>query len=1055
MATKNIISAYAGARVTRLVNRDDILERIEAAVRDRSGRTYVFYIEAKGGTGKTFLAREVLHRCRGGEWVASDLLAAKEEVDLYHHQTHSQEGFMTALVEALAAGPGYFKAYEEQHQHLQEVKYDLRGAMNELKVQHNRLAERFLEGCEELGRQKRVVVVLDTVEKLVYETDRVQRALGLSEEEFSVRPWLLREWLPRMPNAVILFCGRRNKQFAADLRAAIEKHPDIRFEEPELGDFIEKDTLNYFKAVRETAEKDDNARALRRLDAISEDTRRVIHHLTEGHPITLALIIDYYLVTGRLLPEIKSSLTEAKAMTDEELEQIRVRVKADVVRQFQEIGRPADEAIRALSWAPKGMDAELLARVAGMNLGEAKEILKVLADPTAGLSFVKIRPADERAFLHDEMYTLMKERVLEKLPEARADEVYREILAYYAEKIAAQRKKVGRLGRLERSELKPDGRVVTVTAPGGPKDPHALAAAVAQLHNLLVEEVYYQLRHDPVIGFEIYVEYAEEAVQANDVSLDMQLRDELITFVRDAFSEERVEVGSLRRGDVERDAAIRWIRRNVYAGRLREAIQIAQYLRTKPAGFLTDGDPMTRAELDVLEGWAAAFWGSGLEERVIRSQNAIQSLLQLRPESKFEQRQRDRLLARAYNELGYLLRVQGRFQAACDVYRRALPLWRKLELEADHADTLNNLAWANAEIGNFGRARRHCRDGLALRQELGSRHLIALSFNTLGLIEIKDDKPHQGRVHCERALAIFRDLGVLRGVGLAYTALSEAHRRGATAPEVYFPNEQADRLRLAEEFASQAVQTFRDEVPERLRLVEALNELGCVYRDWARVRSEYHSEQDPDRDELADKAIHALREAADLAADEFLYRQVDALVNLAWLYSYLDKFEPTQSVLREAEELVPPEYYITKERGVPELKDPSAFFWVQMGKAHLLKGLLAVRQYEAAQPPAKGEVRDEALMQQVAEHFALALAYDELFADDFRDMRRAKNAMHRALRGINVKELQMLYKSADAVAQTYHLERRPAMGRQPARPRMRNFLEEYFGAPEEYEEVAA
>lgn len=1048
MITDSIATAYAGARVTRLVNREKILGEIKRAIDDPSHLTHVFHFEAEGGTGKTFLGREVLRRCREGEWAHPNLVAAQQVVDLYHHQTHSREGFMAALVEALAADPDYFKGYREQHQHLQKVKYDLRGAINELREQHRLLVEKFLEECDKLGEQRRLVLVLDTVEKLVYETDRVQRALGLGEETFSILPWLLKELLPRMRNAVILICGRPREPFASDLRAAMREHSHIQFEKPSLGDFEEGDTLDYFGALRERAEEDSNERALKRLDSITQETRQVIHHLTGGHPITLALMIDYYLVTGRLLPEVKISLVEAKDKSPEKLRQIREKVQAEVVRQLQEIGRPADEAIRALAWAPKGMDAELLLRVSGISEGESRDILQVLADPAAGLSFVKIRPADQRVFLQDEMYALMKKHVLDKLPEARAEEVYQEILQYYDEKIKARQEEILQLGRLEREEIAPDGRVVTVAAPSGLADPQALAAARSELNDLLVEQVYYQLQSNPLTGFGTYCEYAEGAVTSNDESLDMQLRDEMLSFVREAFGDERTEVRGLQRGDVERHAALLWIWRYVWSIRFEEARRIVQYLRTKETKFLDRGGPLAWAELGVYEGWIAAFSGSDLRETEGQLRDTIETLLQLQPEQVFEQWRRDVLLAKAYNIVGYLLRVQGRFQAACDAYRRALPYWRERERELDHAETLNNLAWASAEAGRFGRALRYCQDGLELREQLGHRYLIALSYNTLGLIAIKNDQPHRGRVHCERALAIFRDLGMPRGIGLACTALAEAHRRSADAPGVYFPTEKSERLHLAEEFAKQAVQIFRDEVPERLRLVEALNELGCIYRNWARLRLEYRDEQDPNREELTKAGIAALEEAARLAADEFPYRQVDALVNLAWLYFYTGQFECALDTLDEAEKRVPQAYYITAESGAPQLEDAMSFLWTQMGKAHLLRGQIALQQYWN-RPSAKGKVRDTLLVQQVAEHFTLTLAYTELFADDFHGMRGAKDTMYNTLRGVNLEELQALYRGVDATAQKYHLEHCPQTGDQPARPRMRNFLEEYFGAPDE------
>jgi tetratricopeptide (TPR) repeat protein len=1051
MTPENIVKAYAGARVTRLVNRDDILEEIAAAVYDTAGRTYVFYIEAPGGTGKTFLAREVLRRCREGEWTTSNLLAATDEVDLYHHQTHSREGFMEAVTKVLGNGDDCFEAYNKQREHLQEVKFDLRGAVSELKEQRRILADEFLKGCIELGKKKRIVLALDTAEKLVYETDRVQQALGLSEEGFSIRPWLLNEWLPELENAVILIGGRQS-QFGKNLQKALAEHPEIEFKAPELGNFSEEDSLDYFEAIRETAERDDNEQALRRLDAISREGRQVIHYLTEGHPITLALMIDYYLVTGRLLPEVKLSLEEAQAKSLEELKQIREKVEKDVVRQFQEIDRPGNEAIRALSWATKGMDAELLARVAGLSHEDAEAVIEALTDPEAGLSFTKIRPADQRIFLQDEMYALMREHVLEKLPEARADQVYEEILDYYAKKIEAARKQVHRLSRLERGEISPDGRVVTVAAPSGPEDPQALAKAERRLHNLQVEKLHYFLQHHLLEGFKVYREYAEEAFQAHDLDLDMRLRDELLLFVREAFENGKREIQGLRRDDVELNAAIGWVRRFFYSADYATAVEMARRLRSECADLVAAGGTLAEAELNVWEGWANAYLGSDLDKSETGLRNAVQSLSQMKPASEVDRGRRDTILARAYNALGYLLRVRGEFQAACDTYRRSLPLWRDLELEAEHSNTLNNLAWANAEIGNFGRALRYCQDGLSLRERIGSRYLIGLSYNTLGLIAIRNDQPHRGRVHCERALTIFRDLGSPRGIGLACTALAEAHRRSAGTPRVYFPAEKAERLQLAEDFASQAVDIFKDEVPEQLRLVEALIEQGCAYRDWARLWPDYHDEEDPGYNELIEKGISALKEAAQQAAEAFPYRRMDALTNLAWLYFYVERKEQCQQIVQKVEGIAPSKYYIEEDEGIPQVDEPMAFFWVQLGKINLLQGQMDLRDYWD-KPPAKGKVRDEDLLRQAAEHFTLTLAYDELFADDFRDMRRAKDTMYKALKGVNVQELQTLYDGVEQTAEKYGLKSRPKEQGQSARPRMRNFLEEYFGPPEEYEAI--
>jgi|GEM_PF-673351 len=1054
MVDRDIAAAYAGARVTDLVNRSDILHDILDAIGDSSGRTYVFYLEAPGGTGKTFLAREVLRRCQeNGEWARPELLAARHEVDLYHHQARSVEGFMATFAEAFEGEQHAFASYREQRERLPQATQDYYGAISDQKAWRRQLRQGFLEDCQALGATKRVVAVLDTAEKLTYETDRVERELQLSRKTLKLRPWLLDDWLPAMRNAVILVCGRPrgviSDTFPADLRAATQAHPGMEYRAPKLHDFDEDETLEYIRAVRKTAQDDGNTRAMSRLDAISEDRRRAMYYLTGGHPITLALMIDYYLVTEQLLPEVKTPLSKLKAMSRKALKELRERVKIDIVRVFQEIGRPANDAIVNLAWAPMGMDAELLGRVADMPPAQAKGILDTLADERSGVSFVKIRRPDRRAFLHDEMYALMQAHVLSGLQD-RGKEVYAKIRAYYAKEIKAQEQQVESLhsqaGGITAAGHQILGQTGQVTS-----DPQVLADTLAGLDDLRFEEVYYLLQADPLAGFEQYCEYAQAAVMSHNDSLDMQLRDLMLVFMREKFGEAG-EWRGLRRDAVERDSTLRWGWRFVYEAQPVEALDLVRYLREREPGFIEAGDTLSLAELEAIEGWAKAFLGEDLAAAEVRLKKAVETLSRFKPASDFEQGRRNVLLAQAYHVLGYVLRVQARYQAACDSYRAALLLWRELGREADHAEALNNLAFAYAETGNFRRALRYCENGLELRERLRYRYLAALSLNTLGLIEIKNDQPHRGMVHCEQALAIFSELEMPRGVGLACTALAEAYRRSAAARRLYPPPEQVRRLREAERFALQAVQIFGQEVHERLRLAEALNELGCVYRNWSTVWGRFHTEQDPDRDTLVSKGIEALEEAGHQAAGAFFYRQVDALVNLAWLHFYNDrKDQPTQALvegtLDRAQKIIEPKYLIDRDRGLPKLEGEISFLWTQLAKMHLLRGEMAMRDYRNVESPGKGLVRDQRLLEKAMEQFTLALAYSELFNDDYRDIRRAKDSIYDEIRDANVEELRAMHRAIRETAIAYNLECRPADPLRPARPRMRNFLEENFGTP--------
>lgn len=185
---------------------------------------------------------------------------------------------------------------------------------------------------------------------------------------------------------------------------------------------------------------------------------------------------------------------------------------------------------------------------------------------------------------------------------------------------------------------------------------------------------------------------------------------------------------------------------------------------------------------------------------------------------------------------GYLSWAQGEFKDAVQWYLKSVPSWRELKIEIQAATTLNDLSWAEAEMGAFETALSHCKDGLKLRRQLGKPYLIGLSLNTMGLIEIRYGKPEIARFHCEQALEIFRRLEDARGIGLACLALAESLRRTTnTDVFVYGEKKKIEYLIEAAKHAEEAVRIFTEKAKEEpLRLVESYIELGCVYREWIR-----------------------------------------------------------------------------------------------------------------------------------------------------------------------------------------------------------------------------
>jgi tetratricopeptide (TPR) repeat protein len=500
---------------------------------------------------------------------------------------------------------------------------------------------------------------------------------------------------------------------------------------------------------------------------------------------------------------------------------------------------------------------------------------------------------------------------------------------------------------------------------------------------------------------------------------------------------------------VELDSALAWVERMVRRARYQEAWHIVQGLREKAQSLLEKGGPLVRAWLDALEGLALAYIGNDLAKAEVLLQGAIRVLQAFEPEDSSEAWDRRFYLAEALNTQGYLYRTLGRYHQAIEAYQRTLPLYGLLAedrtqpkttrqaVQALHANTINNLSWALAERGAYQAARRQCEDGLLIRTQLGPRGPIAFSLNTLGMIQMRDDHPFQARVNCHKALDIFRGLGQTRGIGLASIALAEALRRSSWAEtEISPPAQRAEYLREAREHCAEAVKIFDLEsgpVKERPRLIEALIEQGCTYRDWVTLGGKYGG-YDPDRPSLAYNAEAALRRAIEVGEVEpgLAHKVTDAQVNLAWLYFYMDEYEQASQEIEAAKKRVPPEYYLPVTQHGADL--PETFFWVQLGKAHLLEGQVALRKFEA-------DPKNLDLLPDVGYHYTLSLAYDELFAPDFRDMRRGMDRIYHSLKGLRRgEEFPLVYQGAEAAAEAYRL----------AKPtRLYEFLNQSFGTPHE------
>jgi tetratricopeptide (TPR) repeat protein len=1021
---------YASARATpELVGREEILNLISKAIGAKGDQAQVIYITAKGGMGKTRLLEEVVKRWgsrkRSGSKNRAKLRIVNRLVDLYHTHTHTEEGLIAEIVETLDSQGKLFVKYAAKRAELTHMKFTM-GETQPIQGLRREMEDAFLDELNALGKEyDKTVLVFDTAEVLTYETDRVQQALGLADQPIGVARWLTQKFISRLRNAVVLIGGRPepiSRQFAEEL-----SRTGAKFTEYDLPGFREEETLEYFEVIAAAAHSE-NPQSAKRIESIPDGIRREIHRLTGGQPFVLALLIDY-LAIAKEIPSLEQRSPE----------NFRDELRDLIVEAIEEGWRPMDQVVEALSWTPKGMGAELLAWVLRDRqpteeyVREARESIQALREPERRLSFVKIRAADDLVFLQDEMYALMEKVHKDSAAALQRTRIAADIDGFYNWKIRQTRRKIEEMER----ELQVVGEI-TVDRLVQPKqrsvapEEEKMRRARARLQAYQVEQVYYKLRSDPLKGFELYLQYAEESFQSRDLNLFLLLRDELLRFAEEIRNQKREPVEGLTLDDIDADMGIRWVKVSLADEKYEEAEkQMARFRETCPDLFQPGN--YVDLSLKIWETWILANTGKDHEKARQLLVDIFDRVEGMPSKTRLDKWRINFLKAYAISMQGFLYRIQGEFKQAVEKYLQAVPLWRGLKLEIEASNNLNNLAWAEAEAGDFQAALVHCKDGLHLRRKLGRRYLIGLSLNTLGLIETRAGSPERARFHCEQALKIFQEMEIVGGIGLACLALAESLRRMTNAD--LLTHEQAiEHLREASRYAEEAVKIFTEQVKQPLRLVEAEIEFGCVYREWAR----HLPADNPERPEKIEQSRIAYEAAVTVAKEwGYEYRAIDALVNMAWLYYYVGDTEKARDILRErVRKRLGDEHVYTKVHGVDASHAPTSWNWVQLGKANVLLGMIFFDEYKQADREKNKPLAEERL-RQAAHNWTLSMAYNSLYGKDFRDFTKGREEIYERLEQLNLEEIEWVRDSMNRTYREYHIAEDQRTFEQ--------FLEERFG----------
>jgi len=990
------------AGVVPLVGRRKELEEIRKAV--EAEETRIVYITGQGGIGKTRLVQEVLNELRENRKLA----VAQELIDFYHIVNRSLEG----LLEAIRTSVGLdLPRYQEAREELERLVLTAGATFREIDEKRREMAKVFLEEWNEKSEEKRIVVAFDTLEKLHYESDRVQELPGVELEYPVVRSWLFKEFLPKASNTLILLAGRPRKALERELKETLKD----KLVEIELGAFSEEETEAYFEAIKNNLAEGSIER--QRLEKLSTEMRKVINILTGGRPILISLVADYLATADLLLPIFGEPFEKVAGYSEKELERARAQVERELVNQFRELPDPLRYTVYYLAWTRKGMEPELLAKIMGLNAEEATEKL----GKARKLSFVKSRPGDSRVFLHDEMYELAEKHIFPLTPPGEHERIYSSCIRFYEEKIETLQDELAKLYR-ERGKTQ------------------ELAQKRRELMEAKAALVHYGLMHEPSNGFSLYFKAAEEAYHGADIEADMLLREEILDFLALKFAEGE-EVNGLKRKEVEAELSTRWVKRLINLGKFEEALEIA----TKIEGLVKEV-PIFEVDLLISKAFAQIMmWkdietaGKWLNEAVKR----LEEMLEKEPSNEIVML----LLAKALNYMGYLCRIKGQYRKAIENYNKAIAYQRALKLEAQQAETLNNSAFALAEAGEPHTAMAQAQDALQLRLKLGFPYPIGLSYNTMALVEIRHSDYPRARGYAEKAREIFEEIGNRRGVGLAYLALAEALLRlsakPALTPEELSWDRRLQLLEEAERLAKEALYIFQRLYPEEEREIEAWLRLGCACRDQARFRREAGKEG---AEEKAREAMKCFEKVVERAKDKMPYRAVEAIVDEAWLKYYMDKKDEARAKTEEALELIPEVYRM--EKLPKELRKLEEFshnaclpFWAQLGKIEVLRGVMAFDEFE--------KNKDRSKLEEAIKHFARGLAYNELVSEHSHGFHLALFTVYDRLKGLNVMEIKTAY---DVLEEFEKEEPAFKLGRE--RVRLWDKMEKWFGGYEIYQKLS-
>lgn len=716
--------------------REEAIIRKQAELVRGDGVSRAVLLYGAGGVGKTRLVRALASEYDSGQggiiWV--------QPIDVDDSEYWLLSNLERVVASTLDPKRGYFGPYFCYVSRLPRYAGELVG--NETLVSHRgRIKQEFLECYRSfvLGTGSTVVITLDTVEAI--------RSMYL------LLPFI--QWMKALPRTLFILSGRpmTRREHQDPIREQLgDPHQPLKWTEIKLEGFSREETLHFL-----------DSSALQQ--SLTVDEKKQLVDLTEGHPLWLALSVDF-LVQSDPPPEMVKPTVAGVRLHEAFRRRLIAPYRStefwpEAIKRLAVLRHSVNQQV----WQRLMDDRELPQEVDSWD--RAWELL--LQQP-----WVRPRANQRYVTLHDALAEELVQRLipLHDQDEAWRRQLWRKAAGIYATLTASTDQRL----QHERKRL-----TETLQSPEKQEDPELirrvaeLDTKTRELNQLKTAQLHYQLLDDFQAGSDRFIQLYNQALARHDLLLQELICHELERFL--PHGETAAPLGGVL--DVMAKRFHHWLR-------TQEPIQYLE-IGLSIARFLTQNE-QPRQALELLRGLPESSAGPDLQyklanergnaymripDQIDKADEHFRRALELT--RSFDSPKQERREAEAHKEIGFYFRNLGRWQEADEVYQEARDVISKIlgpdspdEDREEMASIQTNWAYLKALLGNYREAYSLVESAIVVRRRLGRRHGVGVSLSVSGEVYRYDNKFARAWQAYEEAEEIFQELKSWSWLGVVY-----------------------------------------------------------------------------------------------------------------------------------------------------------------------------------------------------------------------------------------------------------------------------------------------